>query len=177
MRQARHRIIVAGALCAWAGGALAQTHAPAQGDVATPVLLPSSSSYYNQQGFNLPSVSRPSGQDIIRGAGGVSCQSAVGGNGPVLDMGVIGTQDPYGRDGAAAYGRISIPLGHKPKRVDCTRLYELEVERLQLELRMLRADTVAARATAPEPVWDAVEPAVEGVPPRAFQLGDIGTAP
>jgi len=31
-----------------------------------------------------------------------------------------------------------VPIGRTPKRVDCSRLYELEVERLQLELKLLK---------------------------------------
>lgn len=109
-----------------------------------PIVIPSTSSSFNQQGFNLPSSPRQSGQDIIRGAGGISCQSAVGTNGPVFDMGVIGTNDIYSRDSAALYGRITVPLGHKPKRIDCSKLYELEVERLKLEIKMMQAGASAA---------------------------------
>lgn len=108
------------------------------------IVVPSTSSSFNQQGFNLPTVQRPNGQDIVRGSGGISCQSAVSSNGPVFDMGVIGTNDIYSRDSAALYGRITVPLGKKPKRIDCSRLYELEVQRLKLELQMMRAGAGAA---------------------------------
>lgn len=111
-----------------------------------PVILPNSSSSYNQQGFNLPSAPRASGQDIIRGAGGVSCQSAVGGNGPTLDMGVIGTNDIFSRDSTALYGRVTVQLGKKPQRVDCNRLYNLEVERLKMEIQLLRAGSLGGGA-------------------------------
>lgn len=103
------------------------------------IIVPSSSSSYNQQGFNLPTAPRSSGQDIVRGSGGISCQSAVGGNGPVFDMGIIGTNDIYSRDSTALYGRITVPLGKKPKRVDCTKLYDLEIQRLKMELQLMRA--------------------------------------
>ena len=108
-------------------------------DTTGTLIVPSTSSSFNQQGFNLPSVPRSSGQDIVRGTGGVSCQSSVGTNGPVFDMGVIGTNDIYSRDSAALYGRITVPLGKKPKRIDCSRLYELEVQRLKMEIQMMRA--------------------------------------
>ena len=111
-----------------------------------PVIVPNSSSSYNQQGFNLPTAPRASGQDIIRGAGGVSCQSAVGGNGPTLDMGVIGTNDIYARNSTALYGRVTVQLGKKPQRVDCNRLYNLEVERLKMEIQLLRAGSLGGGA-------------------------------
>ena len=151
----------------------AQSNAP---DAGSPIFLPSTSSYYNQQGFNLPSQNRASGQDIVRGSGGISCQSAVGGGGPTLDMGVIGTEDPFGRDSASLYGRVTIPLGKSPKRVDCTRLYEMELQRLQLELEMLRG----ARSPQDSPVlaasaWQDEPP--EGYSPPPFRLGRLGGAP
>ena len=118
--------------------ALAQSNSSVLGDPGT-IIVPSSSSSYNQQGFNLPSAPRSSGQDIVRGSGGISCQSSVGGNGPVLDLGVIGTNDIYSRDSTALYGRITVPLGKKPKRVDCSKLYDLEIQRLKMELQLMRA--------------------------------------
>ena len=159
-------------------GVAMATHAGAQSsapDTASPIFLPSTSSYYNQQGFNLPSQTRPSGQDIVRGSGGISCQSAVGGAGPTLDMGVIGTEDPFGRDSASLYGRVTIPLGKKPKRVDCTRLYEMELQRLQLELEMLRVaqqpqESPVLAVSAP----DAEPP--EGYSPPPFRLGNLDGA-
>ena len=179
MRGARY-MIAAGVL-AVGMTAHAQTQVDPRSPEATPIFLPSTSSYYNQQGFNLPSQTRASGQDIIRGSGGISCQSAVSGGGPTLDMGVIGTEDPFGRDSASLYGRVTIPLGKKPKRVDCTRLYEMELERLKLELDVLR------QAQAPRPMggppadpWasgysEPFEP--EGFAPPAFQLGDLAPSP
>ena len=54
-----------------------------------------------------------------------------------------------------------IPLGHQPKRLDCSELYALEVERLKMELRLMQmglgnqgkpADTTetASISTAPD---------------------------
>lgn len=118
--------------------AQAQTNNGTVGEPGT-IIVPSSSSSYNQQGFNLPAAPRSTGQDIVRGSGGISCQSAVGGNGPVFDMGIIGTNDIYSRDSTALYGRITVPLGKKPKRVDCSKLYDLEIQRLKMELQLMRA--------------------------------------
>ena len=89
-------------------------------------------------GFSLPGVSLPSGTDEVRAADGTSCRSAVGGNGAYVDMGMIGAAaNPA--DNSSYYGRVVIPLGKAPKRVDCTKLYELEVERLKLELELAKA--------------------------------------
>lgn len=105
----------------------------------TPIILPGTSSSYNQNGFNLPSIPNVTGQDIVRGSGGISCQSSVGSGGPNFDLGIIGSNDMYNRDSTAVYGRITVPLGKRPKRVDCTKLYDLEISRLQMELQLMRA--------------------------------------
>ncbi len=139
------------AILACTGGiAAAQSNSPDQNGA---IFVPqsSSSSSFNQQGFNLPSAPRATGQDIIRGSGGISCQSAIGGNGPTLDMGVIGTNDIYDRDSAALYGRVTIQLGKKSKRVDCNRLYDLEVERLKMELALMRAGSIGSQAPYSDP--------------------------
>ena len=85
----------------------------------------------------LPGVTLPQGQDEVRAADGTTCRSAVSGSGAYLDVGVIqGAARDTGE--TAAYGRVVIPLERPRKRVDCTRLYELEVERLQMEIRLLK---------------------------------------
>lgn len=90
----------------------------------------------NQTGFSLPGVSLPQGQDEVRAADGTTCRSAISGNGAYLDLGVIGGSGAAGT--MATYGRVVIPLGRSPGRLDCSRLYALEVERLQMELRLLK---------------------------------------
>lgn len=93
----------------------------------------------SDRGFNLPGVSLPQGQDEVHAADGTTCRSAIGGSGTYLDVGAI--KDSLGKRGSddvATYARVVVPLGIQPKRLDCARLYELEVERLQLELRLLK---------------------------------------
>lgn len=91
----------------------------------------------NQNGFSLPGVTLPQGQDEVRAADGTTCRSAVSGNGAYVDVGVIGgTGTATGQ--MATYGRVVIPLGRTPQRLDCARLYALEIERLQMELRLLK---------------------------------------
>jgi hypothetical protein len=100
--------------------------------------LPANAQEVNQNsGFSLPGVTLPQGTDEVRAADGTSCRSAVGGNGAYLDVGVIGKQSTA--DDNAYYGRVVVPLGKSPKRLDCAKLYELEVERLKLELELAKA--------------------------------------
>ena len=110
--------------------------------------------YYNnnsQFGMALPYDSMPNGQDEIHTADGTSCRSAVGGDGTYMDTGVIGSPSTeYLDSSAAVYGRLVIPLGNKSKRLDCTRLYDLEIERLRAELALARMGVSAdAGAQAP----------------------------
>ncbi len=98
-------------------------------------------------GFSLPGVSLSQGTDEVRAADGTSCRSAVGGAGAYLDMGVIGKPNTEVANNSY-YGRVVVPLGRGPKRLDCVKLYELEVERLKLELELAKAGL--GRAVDPE---------------------------
>ena len=107
----------------------------------------------NTQGFTLPGVSLPSGHDEVRAADGTSCRSAVAGSGAYVDIGII--SDPNAmRDNTAAYGRVVMPIGRERKRINCAELYELEVQRLRMELKMMEMglgaglDTSGASAAA-----------------------------
>ncbi|MEN0002223.1 MAG: hypothetical protein AAF940_15195, partial [Pseudomonadota bacterium] len=83
-------------------------------------------------------VSLPTGHDEVRAADGTTCRSAVGGSGAYLDIGIIGNPQDIG-SGSSAYGRIVIPLGFKRRnRLDCSRLYQLEVDRLATELKLMQ---------------------------------------
>ena len=92
----------------------------------------------NQNGFDLPGVVLPQGQDEVRAADGTSCSSSIAGSGAYLDVGIIKNERSIAQGGLATYGRVVIPLGKRPKRLDCSLLYRLEVERLQTELRLLK---------------------------------------
>jgi hypothetical protein len=43
-----------------------------------------------------------------------------------------------GGQSAIGYARVIIPLGTTPKRLDCTALYDLEIQRLKQEVQMLK---------------------------------------
>lgn len=73
-------------------------------------------------------------------------------NGPYLDAGASGRAAspqrnsderlviyPTDRDSEAmAYVRVTIPLGKRAERIDCTRMYELEIARMRREIELLR---------------------------------------
>lgn len=92
----------------------------------------------NLSGFSLPGVQLPQGHDEVRAADGTTCRSAVSGSGAYLDVGIIGSPDQIQTGNLSHYGRIVIPLGRKAKRLDCTKLYNLEIQRLQIELRLMQ---------------------------------------
>ncbi|QPH53137.1 hypothetical protein [Pontivivens ytuae] len=66
-------------------------------------------------------------------------------SGPYLDIGIAQTEEESRvdsifepqRNSATAYARVVIPLGRKPERIDCIRLYEMELRRMELELQLL----------------------------------------
>ena len=93
----------------------------------------------SQYGVSLPSVALPSGSDEVRAGDGTSCRSSVGGDGAYLDSGVIASPGGNGLEQSGSiYSRVVIPLGEKPRRLDCSALYDLEVQRLRMELQLAR---------------------------------------
>ena len=93
------------------------------------------------------------GEDSIETAGGTRCRQSINSSGGYVDVGVSGsaatpeTVDPFlqyrpfsnERDARAlVYARVTIPLGQRPERIDCTRLYEMELQRLREEIALLR---------------------------------------
>ena len=76
---------------------------------------------------------------------GVRCSQSINSSGGYLDFGVAGGDlSNYTTPGietgqsAIGYARIIVPLGPSPKRLDCARLYDLEIERLKAEIEMLK---------------------------------------
>lgn len=99
----------------------------------------------------MPSApSLPSGSDRVQGASGITCESTVAPD-AYVDVGVYNQQNDrkydsfnnnynssYDDGDAGIYARMVIPLGGPKKRVDCTRLYDMELQRLKAEIEMLR---------------------------------------
>ena len=53
-----------------------------------------------------------------------------------LDAGATANEE----GNAGVYGRITIPIG-APKRIDCSRLYDLEIQKLQAEIDSLKGNS------------------------------------
>lgn len=103
--------------------------------------------------FFLPRRKVRGGEDSIETAEGTRCRQAINSSGAYLDVGATGRkaaplqQGPAGtafyaypqdRDSEGLlYARVTIPLGKRPKRIDCTRLYELEIARLRQQVELL----------------------------------------
>lgn len=91
----------------------------------------------SHSGFTLPGVATPNGYDEIRAADGTTCHSSMSSGGSYFDTGVISDSLTAADKSLSAYGRLVIPLGERPKRLNCDRLYQLELRRLQLEVKLL----------------------------------------
>jgi len=114
------------------------------------------SSYYNnsQVGLSLPPLVAPYGQDEVRAMDGTYCRSSIATGGAYVDIGAVGNgTDESVASGGAVYGRLVLPLGKKPRRIDCTALYDLEIQRLRLELQLARMGVASSIAPPPEADW------------------------
>lgn len=92
----------------------------------------------------------PGGEDSITTSEGVRCSQSINSNGGYLDLGIAGgdlssaySSGDYGSDNdvsqsAVGYARVIIPLGEAPTRLNCSRLYELEIQKLKAEIEMLK---------------------------------------
>lgn len=105
------------------------------------------------QSLYLPTApSGPGGEDTIETASGSRCRQSMNSNGTYLDVGMTGSTSNGNGDGrtnlfshpegdrsqATGYVRVTVPLGHKPGRLDCSRLYELEIARMKREIELLK---------------------------------------
>lgn len=105
-----------------------------------------------QRGVYLPPAPQgPGGEDTIETASGTRCRQSINSNRGYVDVGVTGTAGSglpqtenvfvsvNDRDNeATAYARVTIPIGKQPKRLDCARIYEMEIQRLREEVELLR---------------------------------------
>ena len=78
--------------------------------------------------------------DEITTSSGVRCRQAQGSE-TRLELGALDGE----QTGAGGYARLVIPLGQQPDRLDCKRLYNLEVDRLTSEVQALREQLKYAR--------------------------------
>lgn len=119
--------------------------------VANPLAAPVRA---NTAGVFLPPPPQGSGgEDSIETAEGTRCRQSINSSGPYADFGVsgrvaselpqsainspfYGIQQDRDREGLV-YARLTVPLGKRPQRIDCTRLYELEIARLRQQVELL----------------------------------------
>lgn len=105
---------------------------------------------FNAVAISLPSARLPSGSDRVSGSG-VTCDSSISPD-AYLEVGAYGTQNANDRDyynssnswdnsdanEAGAFVRVVVPIGGPKERLNCGRLYDLEIQRLQYELEILK---------------------------------------
>ena len=107
--------------------------------------------------LNLPSTPGSYASDRIRTSENVECSMAIGGSVNV-EFGVVGVinqngpfynnqglyPEGYDPDGivkdVGVYAKITIPLNAPKSRLDCNRLYQLELERTRMEIQKLKAE-------------------------------------
>ena len=106
--------------------------------------------------LNLPNSPKTFQQDRIR-SGDLDCSNAIGSS-TNLEFGVVGVLNQnnpyeqalrYGNDirrnedfvkDVGVYARINIPIGAPKERINCNRLFKIEIEKRELELQRLRQE-------------------------------------
>ena len=115
------------------------------------ICMMAGSAYAESLNLQLPSAPGSYQSDKFK-SGQMDCSNAIG-SATTLEFGVTGLIDGGRYDSMnnwinekdvgsiGVYSRIVIPLGSKPKkRIDCNRLYELELQKKSLELEQLRKE-------------------------------------
>lgn len=104
-----------------------------------------------QSGFYLPTPTPSPGQDEFRASDGTSCRTTMDGSKRV-EVGTFATggqrqDNSYNLPGYLAsptqgnvgiYGRYTWSLDARPMRMDCNRLYQLEIEKREIEIQIMR---------------------------------------
>lgn len=95
----------------------------------------------------------PSGYDRVRTSDGITCESSISPD-SYVEVGFYGQKDEkdnwynrkthnYSNDGndeIGVYTRLVVPLGGPKKRINCNRIYEIQVEKLKYELESLKRE-------------------------------------
>ena len=111
-----------------------------------PFMMMASVAYADSTALNLslPGSSSNYQSDKFR-AGDLDCSNAIG-SATNLEFGVTGIINPStnmmgDEPNVGVFARITIPLGKRVKsRIDCNKLYELELEKKRLEVQRLRKE-------------------------------------
>lgn len=120
--------------------------------VASVELVAGGSPAIAQTGIYLPPAPQgPGGEDTIETSSGTRCRQSINSNDGYVDIGIAGSAgsglptahgvfvNVTDRDREAlAYARVTIPIGKQPKRLDCSRIFELEIQRLKEEIALLK---------------------------------------
>jgi len=101
----------------------------------------------------------PAGQDKVRSADGVQCETSTTPRDWYMDIGIVGGRgnglgsntnptiidvnstfmnNNFERNTMAIYARVVINLDKPKPHIDCGRLYQLEIERLKTEIEYLQ---------------------------------------
>lgn len=109
----------------------------------------------NAESLSIPSATIPSGYDRITTSDGTTCESTIASD-TYIQTGFMGVNvaerankaldlSTYDRDKnkIGIYAQIVIPLGNKRKRIDCSRLYELEIRNLKQQLIKLQVESMS----------------------------------
>lgn len=108
--------------------------------------------------MSFPSSKSSNGYDRISGTTGLVCESSIGAD-TYFELGTYANNDNatptkyYGassntakfgneNDAFGIYARVTIPLTGPKKRVNCNKLYDLEIEKLKLEIERLKSINV-----------------------------------
>ena len=105
-----------------------------------------------QTGVYLPTSPTSYGQDEFRTADGTTCRSSMDGTKRVeVGTYVSGARTPFSngyilptnydmptQGNAGVYGRFTMSLDATPDRIDCKRLFNLEMEKRELELEVMK---------------------------------------
>jgi len=107
----------------------------------------------NSLSLSLPNSGTSYQSDSFR-SGDLDCSNAIG-SATNIEFGLTsiiqgGTAENSGRTGdIGIYSKITIPLGKRAKsRIDCNRLYELELQKKQLEVMKLQQEINKLRELA-----------------------------
>lgn len=111
--------------------------------------------------LNIPQAPQSYASDQIR-AGDLDCRMAIGSS-TQMEFGVVGILDQQGNNfntqynsqlyeqnndfmrDVGVYARITIPIGAPKERLNCNKLYKLELERRALEVAKLKAEVQQLR--------------------------------
>lgn len=119
---------------------------------ASLAVLPAAPCLASTNGIYLPPApSGSGGEDSIETSSGTRCRQSMNSNGAYLDVGMTGSaaasptqnyaysynSNNAGRE-ATAYVRMTIPIGKRPERIDCSRIYEMELDKLRREVELLK---------------------------------------